>query len=264
VTPEQVLAGIRDGNYHRGGFRCLRLLRVEEDFFSALRGEVIRLCDDQSPSDARATDHVTNWTRPRGEVLQFSLLNSSGRCDDFSEDHSLSCFGKRFHLAARYPTVARLVQALPHVINLRVNVLGPRARLAAHEEHSIVRTDSGAITVRARFHLPIETNAAAELILDGHAYHLEAGTVYFVNHGCVHAASNGLLRRIHLVWDVLLTRQAYRALFEEGPAWSAPIADAERVPPPLRVERMGAFIGLPAEVGRDQAEAAGVVFCEPQ
>lgn len=262
MTPAETLAGIRDANYHEDGIRCLRLLRVAPDFFRALREEVVRLCERESPSNAGASDHVTNWTRPRGEVLQFSLFNASGRCDDFSGDHVPTSVGKRFHMDAAYPRLARFIRELPDAINVRVNVLGPRARLAAHEEHSIIRTRAGTIGVCARLHLPIDTGAGAELLLDGAAYHLEAGVVYFVNHGCIHAATNGAARRIHLVWDMLLTRDAYRVAFADGPSWASPVPRLGRFPRPLRIERMGAAIRLPPQVEREEAEQ--VDFCQPQ
>jgi hypothetical protein len=264
VTPDEVLEGIRDGNSHAGGIRCLRLLRVHRQFFANLHADVMRLCAEQYPSDVRAADHVTNWTRPQGSVLQFSLLNASGRCDDFSDDHSLSYQGKHFHLAPDYPTLATFIAALPHTINFRVNVLGPRARLAAHEEHSIIRTLDGTLGVCARFHLPIETNPGAEIVLDGQAYHLEAGEVYFINHGCVHAARNGAMSRLHLVWDMLLTRDAYHTIFEAGPIWSDAVPAAERVPAPTRLERMGAALRLRPSVSSAQTASEQIRFCQPQ
>jgi hypothetical protein len=263
VTPHEALVGIRDGNYHAGGFRCLQLLRLNEHCFAELRADVARLCHHEHPSDVRADDHVTNWTRPRGENLQFSLLNSSGRCEDFSDDHDLSCFGKRFHLGDEYPSLRRFIEAFPHAINFRVNVLGPGARLAPHEEHSIIRTRTGLISACVRFHLPIVTNPAAELILGGQVFHLVAGTIYFVNHGCIHSARNsGSQRRIHLVWDLLLTRESYDATFGGGLAWSIPTEDDDRASSPLRTERMGAYVRLLPPVDREEAEQLDL--CEPQ
>lgn len=262
MTPEATLEGIRDANYHDGGIRCLQLLRVNEAFFADLRDEVVRLCGREAPSNVGDPGHITNWTRPRGEVLQFSLLNASGRCDDFSDDHVTTCFGKHFHHGADYPVLARFVDDVPHLVNLRVNVLGPGARLAAHEEHSIIRMASGLIGACARFHLPIETNPGAELVLDGEVFRLRPGVVHFVNHGCVHAARNGSVPRIHLVFDVLLTRKAYEVIFENGTSWSVPTAAGNWGLEPARTERVGAHIRLPPPVGREEAER--LQFCEPQ
>jgi hypothetical protein len=265
VTPRALLDGIRDGNFHAGGIRCLRLLRLDVDYFGRLRAEVAQLCHRERPSDVRASDHVTNWTRPKGEVLQFSLLNLSGRASDFSDDHDLSTFGKRFHHGDEYPSLATFIDTFPDITNFRVNVLGPGARLAAHEEHSIIRTQTGSIGACIRYHLPLVTNEGAELTLDDQVVHLEAGVVLVVNHGCVDAARNsGLERRVHLVWDQLLTRQAFDAAFgdDAGPAWATRIRDDQRTPSARRVERLGAYLRLPPAVDRETAEA--LELCGPQ
>ncbi|MFF0753104.1 aspartyl/asparaginyl beta-hydroxylase domain-containing protein [Streptomyces sp. NPDC004267] len=215
--PRRVLRGIRDANYHRPGIRCLRLFTADAPTLRGLVAEVAELRARHAPSLAGAPGHVTAWAGPRGRVEQFSLLNASGRCDDFSRDHDLSCFGKRFHDRTRYPALAALAGALPHLVNFRVNVLGPGAALAPHEEHSVVRSRSGTVGVRARFHLPLVTGPKATLLLDGDVHRLEAGTVYLVNHGCVHAAGNaGAADRIHLVWDMLGTAAAAEVMFGTG------------------------------------------------
>ncbi|MFF8836966.1 aspartyl/asparaginyl beta-hydroxylase domain-containing protein [Streptomyces sp. NPDC015130] len=217
--PLALLRGIRDANYHRPGIRCLRLFSADAPTLRDLTAEAEALRAGHVPSLAGDPGHVTAWTGPRGRVEQFSLLNASGRCDDFSRDHDLSCFGKRFHDRARYPALSALAEALPHLVNFRINVLGPGAALAPHEEHSVVRSRTGDVGVRARFHLPLVTGPGATLLLDGDLHHLTAGTVYLVNHGCVHAAENtGAADRIHLVWDMLLTAPAAEAMFGTGPA----------------------------------------------
>src|SRR5688572_27649208 len=196
----EILSGIRDGNYHQGGIRCLKLLRADETYFGRLQAEVERLCRTECGSKVGDAGHITNWTRPRGEVVQFSLLNASGRYDDFRADDDGSCFGKRFHGSRTYPAVAQLVDLFPHTVNFRINLLGPGASLSRHEEHTLIRTRAGSVALRLRFHLPVCTNPGAEIVLDGEVYRLEAGTVYFVNHGCVHSARNGDdQNRVHLV-----------------------------------------------------------------
>ena len=82
MTPRELLNGLRDGNFHEGGIRCLRLIRLHDGFFAGLQSEAAQLCEREQPSEVRARDHVTNWTRPRGEVLQFSLFNLSGSAGD--------------------------------------------------------------------------------------------------------------------------------------------------------------------------------------
>ncbi|MQY10927.1 hypothetical protein SRB5_10400 [Streptomyces sp. RB5] len=214
----RVLAGIRDANYHRPGIRCLRLFRADAETLGRLLADVSLLRTLQRPSMPAAPGHVTAWTRPRGRVEQFSLLNASGRSDDFSRDHDGSCFGKRFHHAERLRALAAFTAGLPHLVNFRVNVLGDGAALPPHEEHSVIRSRDGSVGVRARFHLPLVTHPAATLLLDGDLHHLEAGSVYLVNHGCVHAAENGGPReRVHLVWDMLLTAEACDVMFGQGP-----------------------------------------------
>jgi hypothetical protein len=122
---------------------------------------VDRLLQTERGSQVTAPSHITNWTRPRGEVLQFSLLNASGSYDDFLDDHNLSCFGKRFRGRGAYPALARLIEMIPHTINFRINLLGPGAALSPHEEHSIIRTQGGSVGLRTRFHLPIFSNPDA-------------------------------------------------------------------------------------------------------
>jgi Aspartyl/Asparaginyl beta-hydroxylase len=209
-----VLRAIAAADAHLPGIRCLRLLEVEPSAFGELREEVLRLCESERPSRVTRPGHVTNWTGPYGDVLQYSLLSRSSRYDDYSGDHDLSCFGRRFRDERSYPRLAELIRLFPHAVNFRVNVLGPGAGLSAHEEHALFRTDDGGLGIRARLHLPVETNPAAELVLDGDVHSLEPRSVYFVNHGCVHWAGNGGdAPRVHLVWDVLLTREAFALLF---------------------------------------------------
>lgn len=265
MTPRELLDGLRDGNFHVGGIRCLRLMRVHDEYFAALQGEVANLSERERPSDIQKDDHITNWTRPRGEVLQFSLFNLSGRTSDFSGDHDLSSFGKQFHFGAGYPMLARFIETFPDITNFRLNTIGPTARLAPHEENSIIRTKTGSIGACVRYHLPIVTNPGAELTLDGQVFHLEAGIIYLVNHGCVHAVQNGgSERRLHLVWDQLLTCPAYEAVFGDkpDPFWGTRIRAEEQIPSVLRVVRMGAYVRLPSCV--DQMAAEQVDLCDPQ
>lgn len=191
---------------------------------------------------------------------------ATGQYDDFTTDHNLSIFGKRFHGAGQYSALAQLIDAFPHAVNFRVNLLGPGAKLSPHEEHSVVRTQAGSVSLRLRLHLPVITNPGAELMLEGNIYHLEPGFVYFVNHGCFHSAQNtGSQARVHLVWDVLLTRETDALLFGADPDLPIP---ARRLPPhgqalaPLRAERLGPVRRLPAPV--DENEARELAFFEPQ
>jgi hypothetical protein len=265
MKDEELLGGIRDGNYHAGGIRCLQLFRLENSYANELQAEVERLCRTEQGSNVSDPNHVTNWTRPRGTVFQFSLLNTSGSFNDTSADHDVTCFGKRFHASEKYPRLSELIASFPDTINFRLNVLGPRARLSPHEEHSVIRTAAGSVGIRARFHLPITTNPRADLMLDGSIYHLPANVIHFVNHGCVHSACNGGdENRIHIVWDMLLTRRVFDVMFADDVC--APmlvrIAESERQVTPLRVERIGAHLRLPPLVPRAEAEQIG--FCDVQ
>ncbi|MFD9354654.1 aspartyl/asparaginyl beta-hydroxylase domain-containing protein [Streptomyces sp. NPDC060031] len=260
---QQVLDGIRDANYHRPGIRCLRLMETNAATAARLSADVALLRTRQRSSSADAPGHVTAWTGPRGRVEQFSLLNASGRCDDFSRDHDLSCFGKRFHHGAHHPALAALIGSLPHLVNFRVNVLGPGASLAAHEEHSVVRARSGAVGIRARFHLPLMTHPAATLLLDGDVHHLEAGAVYLVNHGCVHAAENGgPADRIHLVWDMLLTAEAAAVMFGQGPAPDGFTRTPLRAAPPAGRRAVTRWERIAPQVR--EAEARGIGLLDVQ
>jgi hypothetical protein len=265
VNGSTLLAGIRDGNYHTGGIRCLRLFQLAPAYFAELCADVERLCRVERASDVSDPSHITNWTRPRGNIVQFSLLNATGRYDDFSADHNLSCLGKTFHGAAQYSALAQFVGLFPHTINFRINVMSPGASLSPHEEHAVIRTCTGSIGARVRFHLPIVSNPDAELMLDGWVYHLTPGTVYFINHGCVHSACNrGKDHRIHVVWDMLLTRDAFDFMFgnDAHPPPLLAIIESERTPAPIRMERVGAHLRLPSPVTRDEADR--LVWCEVQ
>lgn len=211
---DALLEGIRDADAHRAGIRCLRLFRVDRGVARALRAEVLALCECEAHSDVQEQEHVTHWTRPYGAVSQWSLWNRHGDFADFRDDHDLSCLGKAFHHAARYPVLAELASALPHLINLRINALGPGAGLRPHEEHSVYPDGNGGACVRARFHLPIATSRGARMMLDGDVVRFAPRAVYYFNQGCVHAADNPSDdRRVHLVWDQLLTAEVGRVMF---------------------------------------------------
>lgn len=261
-----LLRGFADADRHAGGIRCLRLFLLDAAVFDGLVADVERLIIEHQPSDAAHPAHVTSWTQPVGTVKQFSLLNASGRFDDFSIDHNLSCRGKRFAAGAEYPTIASLIDALPHTVNFRVSVLGPSSELPPHEEHLLVRTHDGGVGARARFHLPLTTTPLADLTLDGQVFHLEARTAYFVNHGCVHAARNRHpdASRVHLTWDMLLTRDVFETMFGRRrlnfPATRIP--DEERYPLAIATAPRTPYRRVAPSVARD--EARRLTLCAPQ
>lgn len=231
MTAEELLAGIRDGDAHFGGIRCLRLFRVERELALALRHEIDRLCETEMPSDVLEAEHVTHWAGAHGAVRQYSLLNRNGDFADYRDDHDLSCRGKFFHHGDRYPRLAGFIDGLVHAINVRVNVLGASASLAPHEEHSLFMSKSGTAAVRARFHMPVHSSRAARMLLDGEVHHFAPRNIYYFNQGCVHGADNpGHTNRVHLVWDQILTPEVFELMFGAG---CAP-AGLTRYPPDRR------------------------------
>jgi hypothetical protein len=209
-----LLRGLARANYHRGGLKTLRLFRVERGFFGTLQDETRRFVERHPPSAVHAAGHVTGWTRPFGAVVQFSLLNRSGRPDDTASDHDPDPRGKRFHWPELYPALAAFIAAFPEAANMRLNGLGTRGGLSPHEEHVVRRQRGGPAWLSVRFHLPVRTTPQAEVLLDGELFRLEEGSVFLFNNGCVHSAVNaGADFRYHLVWDMPLTAQVFERMF---------------------------------------------------
>lgn len=214
MTPDEVLAGVLAGDAHAGGIRCLRLHQLDPGFLVRLTADVDRLVSRGRPSDVTDPRHVTNWVLPFGTVVQYSLLNTSGRFDDFSNDHHAFARGKGFAHAADHPALATFLDLFPDAVNCRVNVMGPSSGLSPHEEHVLTYAPDGSVVAKLRFHLPLHTTSEATLVLDEQVFTLESGVVHFVNHGCVHAAANrGSEPRTHLVWDMILTRRTFDLMF---------------------------------------------------
>ena len=265
MTIHQVLAEVSRADAGRPSLPCLRIFELSREFFDLLRDDCAEVYRNQRPSQAADPKHVTNWVRPQGSVLQFSLLNGSGNYDDTSLDHNESCLGKRFHHADKYPVLARFLSAFPHCVNFRLNVLGPGARLPLHREHTCFKARDGKIGLRLRFHLPVVTNEAAEITLQDHVYHFAEAQVILFNQACIHGAANGGdADRLHLVWDMLLTRSAAELMFGEGlppfPGFRYP--PAEQSVPARRFELPGRFTGLDPLV--TPAEAARAELVDPQ
>jgi hypothetical protein len=266
ADPRALLRGLARANYHKGGLKTLRLFRVEAALFARLQDDTRRFVERHHPSQVDAEGHVTNWTRPFGTVVQFSLLNRSGLPEDTSADHDPDASGKRFHWPELYPALAAFIAAFPEAANMRLNGLGARGGLSPHEEHVVRRPGGRACFLSVRFHLPVRTNPAAEVLLDGELFRLEEGCVFLFNNGCVHSAVNrGGEFRYHLVWDMPLTARVFSAMFQAEPP-PAPflrrvsgrdcaveasgrlrVADYETYGPPRDLyDRMGmARLGLP-------------------
>jgi hypothetical protein len=254
MTPDELLAGVLAGDEHDGGIRCLRLLELDPSFVARLTAEVDRLVSRGRPSDVTDPRHVTNWVLPFGTVVQYSLLNASGRFDDFSGDHDAFTRGKVFAQAADHPALATLIGMFPDAVNCRLNVMGPSSGLSPHEEHLLTYAPDGSVVAKLRFHLPLRTTPEATLVLDEQVYTLESGVVHFVNHGCVHAAANrGPEPRTHIVWDMILTRRTFDLMFGPGdaPTPLRRVSQDRQWPAPVRTQRQGAARRLPPPVAAE-------------
>jgi hypothetical protein len=232
------LKSLADVNFHRPGPKALELFRVEGGFFERLRAELEQLTERHAPSKMTDYGHSSSWANPYGNAVQFSLLNKSGRLDDTSTDHNLSTRGKAFHHAEEFPTLAQLIRAFPHATNMRLNGMGKKSGLSPHDENVVHWCGPGRprdFFVRARFHLPIQTNPGAHLLMGGEKFHFEERRIYFFHNGTVHSANNeGDTYRYHLVWDMLLTQQTYEQMFlglHPAPFLQAVPQSEQRVPP---------------------------------
>ena len=206
---------------HKGGIKTLCLGTLESAWFAEIQRECSWIISSAGSSDVTERGHVTNWTRPTGQVRQFSLFNTSGDSADTKGDYGhLGDVKKKQLVFPQLASVSRFARLfMPSLRNLRLNGMGKSATLNAHEESSIDASPTG-VTRIARFHLPIFTNPRARLFLDDESFHYDEGTLYFFNHGCVHAAANdGDEPRYHLVLDTYLDRGLYRRLF---PGWPSP------------------------------------------
>ena len=242
MDTDTLLRQLLEGNHQRGGLRVARLFDVKPDFRDRLEADVFRLIGAHRPSNVHDPGHISNWwsAPPKGEVFQFSLLNRSGQLDDTTADHDGSIVGKRFQRSTDYPTLAQLIAAFPHSYNFRINLMAPSAGLPPHKEQLYLR-EAHRRHLRVRFHLPIQTNPEAEMLLDGEVFHFEPATVYFFNNGCVHTATNkGETPRLHLLWDMRLTPETARLMFgaaeEPGPDFLCRVPEAHWKLPSRRTE----------------------------
>ena len=257
LTSDEIVRGIIRANYHKSGpVKALRLYTVHPALMDKIRQDAAWILASQKPSIVTDAVHVTNWTKPSGDVRQFSLFNRSGCTDDTADDHTRTAEGKRFHLANRAPGMRELAEFLAGagLMGMRMNVLGPDSKLSPHEEH-IVHRGAAFPELRVRFHLPITTNAGALVLLDGDLHHLESGIIHFFNNGCVHAAENGGQDdRVHLVWDMMLTEMCQHLMFAGGlPAEIGRPCSSTKVPLVGRRD-IGSFERYPDEVPFEEAE----------
>ena len=211
----EFVSGLRQAFEHRGGIKTLHLGTLNASWFEDIQREAAWIINRAASSDVSRADHVTNWTRPRGEVRQFSLFNSSGRSEDFLGDYGYrQDHGRKRLVFPHLKGIARFAALFgSNLRNLRLNGMGTEASLSAHEEESITPLRWGAEYI-VRFHLPVFTNPQAFVYLDDERFHYDESQLYFFNHGCVHAAANfGEDVRYHLVLDAFLDRTLFRDLF---------------------------------------------------
>ncbi|MHB1207292.1 MAG: hypothetical protein ACYCZX_17110, partial [Rhodospirillaceae bacterium] len=130
---------LRRAYEHRGGVRTLRLGTLDPAWFAQIQRECNSIVRQGGSSDVTAAAHVTNWTKPKGDVRQFSLFNASGRSDEYLGDYGYRGDASKKRLV--FPELKALARfaALfgPPLRNLRLNGMGTDSSLSAHEENSI-------------------------------------------------------------------------------------------------------------------------------
>ena len=216
----EFLRRLAAGNYHHAdGLRALHIGRVDPEMFQALRSDAHALQLGWLPSLVREGSHSTGWTRPIGEVKQWSLFNSHGYTDQTRDDFRYDNLDEKYPVSL--PGITALCESLPDLVNMRLNLIGPTSSLSPHEETLERELPDGRVALRARFHLPLVTNDQALMLADGDLFHFHAGHVYLFNNGCVHSASNDAdADRLHLVWDQLMTERAVATMVgSTPPAW---------------------------------------------
>jgi hypothetical protein len=146
-----------------------------------------------------------------------------------------------------------------------MSVLAPGACLSIHKETVCFIAAQGTIGMKLRFHLPVMTNAEAEVVLENNIYHFDAGNIYFFNQGCIHGARNrGHADRIHLIWDMLLTDSTVELMFSKArlsfPATRSPRSGSQLVP--VRHEAQGPCARMQPVVSPSTIKRVAII--EPQ
>ncbi len=218
--PKELIQKIVDANYQiNPELTILKLFDVEPDFFEHISRDVLQLISANHPSYATDKNHNSNWSKPEGVISQYSLLNVSGRLDDYSTDHNLSTKNKRFAHGLRYPYLAKFIALFPDCTNFRINILHAKSRFTQHQEDICIPNQvSGKPALKLRFHLPIRTNEQASMLMEGNVYHFDPGTIYFFHNGCIHDGinMNEAEPRVHLLWDMLLTEDTFQRMFKRS------------------------------------------------
>lgn len=146
---------------------------------------------------------------------------------------------------ARAPRLARLLRGLPTtLLAAHLVALAPKIELKEHRD-----VKCGPPWGLVRLHIPIITNPAAVMVIDGHEYHWDAGRLWYGDFNRPHQARNsGDDTRIHLVLDCLLSPDLLN-LFPPEFRESLPLNDillarparAAPWPPRLRFRMPAAF-----------------------
>tara|TARA_B100000787_G_scaffold166262_1_gene151217 strand:+ start:2354 stop:3202 length:849 start_codon:yes stop_codon:yes gene_type:complete len=205
---------IAEANFHgKKGLYTEKIFKFDTVFFNKLQQECVDLANSQTSSQVE-NGHITNWTSPFGDAVQYSLKNTSGNFNDTSTDHILDLNNKKFHYPEQYPTLNELITLFPTATNFRLNGMGVKSGLSPHEEHIVYKRGFLKSFIRARFHIPIQTNKDVAMLIGDHIYRYEEGNMYFFNNGAIHSADNqGDTYRFHLVFDILLDKKANDLLF---------------------------------------------------
>lgn len=178
--------------------------------------EARRIITKSTMSLVEQKGHVTNWTKPYGYAVQYSLYNTSGDTSDFSTDHNLTQKSNegnadKFFIDPSLSNTFRLFRIFKdNVINFRLNGMGRNSGLSPHKEYNIHER-----RYRIRLHLPVITNDGAWMMLGGKKYRYRRGYIYFFNNGLVHAAGNdGEDVRYHFVWDNWLDERFFENILD--------------------------------------------------
>lgn len=157
--------------------------------------------------------------------LTARLSERAWRREDRTKENDFPCFRHTRHIVFRFiegnrdprnfysnpnwavwrpvllPVMARA--AAPYGYRRPVYPKAMLARLAAGRGIDRHSDGPGSHPYVHKIHVPLETEPAAVLHVDGTDYHLEAGYAWEVNNLCVHGAFNGGgTDRIHLIFEV--------------------------------------------------------------
>lgn len=66
------VSGVNRAFQHKGGIKTLCLGTLEREWFADIQRECSWIISTAGSSDVTEKAHVTNWTRPTGQVRQFS------------------------------------------------------------------------------------------------------------------------------------------------------------------------------------------------